>query len=74
MIPYTMTESEVEEAALYYLNQLGYTTLNGPTIAPGEPLAERDTYNDVVLTQRLRTALTRINPHIPPDAIDEALR
>jgi len=70
MIPYTMTESEVEEAALYYLNQLGYTTLNGPTIAPGEPLAERDTYNDVVLTQRLRTALTRI----PPDAIDEALR
>ncbi len=45
-----------------------------PTIAPGEPSAERDTYNDVVLTQRLRTALTRINPHIPSDAIDEALR
>ena len=69
-----MTESEVEAAALYYLDQLGYTILNGPTIAPGEPLAERDTYNDVVLTQRLRSALTRINPHIPPDAIDEALR
>ena len=69
-----MTESEVEAAALYYLDQLGYTILNGPTIAPGEPIAERDTYNDVVLTQRLRSALTRINPHIPPDAIDEALR
>jgi type I restriction enzyme R subunit len=68
------TESEVEEAAIYYLENLGYTILNGPTIAPDEPAAERDSYSEVVLTQRLHTALIRINPHIPPDAIDEALR
>jgi type I restriction enzyme R subunit len=74
MSHYGMTESQVEEAALYYLEQLGYTILNGPTIAPEEPAVERDSYSEVVLTQRLRSALSRINPHIPPDAIDEALR
>jgi type I restriction enzyme R subunit len=74
MSHYGMTESQVEEAALYYLEQLGYTILNGPTIAPEEPSAERNSYSEVVLTQRLRSALTRINPRIPTDAIDEALR
>ncbi|MEM7769233.1 MAG: type I restriction endonuclease subunit R [Cyanobacteria bacterium P01_A01_bin.37] len=69
-----MTESEVEEAALYYLAGLGYTLLNGYDIAPGEPAAERDSYNEVVLTERLRTALSLINPQIPADALDEALR
>lgn len=42
MSHYGMTESQVEEAALYYLEKLGYTILNGPTIAPDEPTAERD--------------------------------
>jgi type I site-specific restriction-modification system R (restriction) subunit len=75
MSHYGMTESQVEDAALFYLEQLGYTVLLWPRPSPPmEPNAERDTYSEVVLTQRLRSALTRINPHIPPDAIDEALR
>jgi type I restriction enzyme R subunit len=35
------TESDVEEAALYYFEQLGYTILPGSHIALGQPLAER---------------------------------
>ncbi len=35
------TESIVEEAALAWLEGLGYTILHGPEIAPGEPFAER---------------------------------
>jgi type I restriction enzyme R subunit len=42
------TESDVEEAALYYFEQLGYTVLGGPDIAPGESEAERSSYaNDL---------------------------
>ena len=43
------TESIVEEAALEWLQQVGYTTIGGPDIAPGEPAAECETYRDVVL-------------------------
>ena len=69
-----ITESVVEDAALAWLKELGYTALNGPNIAPGEPKAERASYSDVVLVGRLRSALARINPDIPSDALDEVIR
>jgi type I restriction enzyme R subunit len=69
-----MTESVVEEAALHWLEQLGYAVLSGAAIAPDEPHAERAGFGDVVLVQRLRSALTRINPKLPADAIDDAVR
>ncbi|MEJ5309969.1 MAG: type I restriction endonuclease subunit R [Anaerolineae bacterium] len=68
------TESIVEDAALAWLAELGYTVLHGPEIAPGEPFAERDDYGQVVLAARLRQALQRLNPTIPPAALDEAFR
>lgn len=68
------TESDVEEAALYYFEQLGYTVLGGSDIAPGEPGAERSSYADVVLVDRLRSALIRLNPQIPPDEIQSAIQ
>ncbi len=69
-----VTESVVEEAALEWLRGLGYATLFGPDIAPGEPRAERADYGQVVLVDRLRSALARLNPTIPPDAIEDAVR
>ncbi len=38
------TESVVEEATLDWFRELGYATLFGPDIAPGEPNAERANY------------------------------
>ena len=70
----TFTESVVEEAALEWLADLGYTILHGPDIAPGEPFAEREDYGQVVLAGRLRQALQRLNPAAPPAALDEAFR
>ena len=58
------TESIVEEAALAWLEGLGYGIHHGPDIAPGEPFAERDDYGQVVLERRL-------NPQAPPDALDD---
>ncbi len=70
------TESIVEEAALAWLAGLGYAVLHGPDIAAGEPAAERSdaNYRDVILEQRLRAALARLNPSLPADALEDAYR
>jgi len=70
------TESIVEDAALAWLEALGYAALHGPNIAAGEAGAERIDPNcrDVILEQRLRKALARLNPDLPPDAIEDAFR
>jgi len=69
-----LTESEIESAALDWLKALGWETLFGPEIAPGEPAAERVNYGQVVLERRLRQALQRLNPQVPPDALEDAFR
>ena len=69
-------ESVVEEAALAWLEVLGYTVLHGPDIAVGESGAERSdpNYRDVVLEGRLRQALVRLNPDLPHEALEDAFR
>ena len=68
----SFTESEVEEAALEILSDLGYKILHGPEIAPDGLYPERQSYSDVVLTERLRNAISRLNTTIPEEARDEA--
>jgi len=68
------TESVVEQAALAWLESLGYAVLAGPEIAPGEPQAERGDYRQVVLERRLRQALERLNPQFSSDVLEEAYR
>jgi len=70
----SLNESIVEEAALEWFGQLGYAVGHGPHIAPGEPAAERDAFGEVVLVERLRAALRRLNGAIPEEAREEALR
>jgi type I restriction enzyme, R subunit len=70
------TESVVEEAALGWLGELGYTVLHGPAIAAGEVAAERcdPNYRDVILEHRLQEALARLNYDLPPEAVEDAYR
>jgi len=68
------SESVVEDAALAWLESLGYAVKHGPDIAPGELAAERSDYAQVVLEDRLRQALVRLNPTLPADAIEDAFR
>ena len=60
----SLNESIVEDAALTWFGELGYAVGHGPHIAPGEPAAERDSFGEVVLVGRLRTALRRLKPTI----------
>ncbi|MBP7140428.1 MAG: HsdR family type I site-specific deoxyribonuclease [Opitutaceae bacterium] len=79
-----LTESIVEDATLTWFGALGYAVGHGPQMAPGEQAqgtltptlsqGERESYGEVVLVGRLREALRRLNPTIPEDAREEALR
>ena len=69
-----LTEADLEELVLSYLQDLGYSVVFGPAIAPGEPGAERESYAEAVLTGRLRDAVARLNPALPAEARAEALR
>lgn len=70
----SLNESVVEDAAISWFAQIGYTVGHGPNLAPGEPGAERGSFADVILTGRLQDAIQRLNPDIPHEAQEEALR
>ncbi len=69
-----LNENDLEQTVLSWLSGLGFTCLCGPDIAPGELLAERAEFSEVVLKARLQDALARLNPSLDSTAIDEAVR
>jgi len=77
----SFTESVVEDAALAWVESLGYSVKHGPDITPGGDTLtltssqwERENYSEVVLADRLRQALVRLNPNLPVEAIEDAFR
>jgi type I restriction enzyme R subunit len=70
------TESITEQAALAWLESLGYAIRHGPDIAIGGAAPERSdpNYRDVILEARLRQTLERLNPELPAAALDDAFR
>jgi type I restriction enzyme R subunit len=68
------TENHVEEAALSWLEGLGYAVLHGPDISPDGGSPERTSYADVILFDRFRAALARLNPHLPPETLEEVVK
>ncbi|MGB7961838.1 MAG: type I restriction endonuclease subunit R [Propionicimonas sp.] len=71
--------SAVDEAALELLmlddlRRMGWQVAHGVDISPGERGAERYDYREVVLAERLRQAVGRLNPELPADAVDEAVK
>jgi len=69
----SITENEIEEIALSYLQGLGYTYQLGTVISPDGEHPERQ-YNEVVLVTRLRDAIDKLNPNISLDAKEDALK
>jgi type I restriction enzyme R subunit len=69
-----MTEDQLEQEALDWLSESGYKHLYGPDIAPDGIAPERDTFQRVLLAERLHSAISRLNPSIPASARDNALR
>ena len=74
MVTYGINEYEAETAALGWLSNIGWQTAHGPAKAPDTQRAERADYGEVVLEQRLRDALSNLNPSLPASALDDAFR
>ena len=70
----SVAESDVELAAIEYLQDLGWQHLDGPTIAPDGPAPERTGFGSVLLEGRLRDALRRINGHLPASILDDVVK
>ena len=80
-------EAEWEHLALDHLAGIGWQHLEGPEIAPGatstvghpgyatggEPLPQRESWDEVVIPSRVRAALRRLNPDVPRDYLEQAL-
>jgi type I restriction enzyme, R subunit len=60
-----ITENAIEVFAIKLFEKLDYSHVYAPDIAPDGEHPERSRYDEVLLTQRLSTAVRRINPSIP---------
>jgi type I restriction enzyme R subunit len=69
-----MTEDQLEQEALAWLQDVGYSHRYGPDIAHDSPTPERNSYRQVILPFRLREAINRLNPSIPDAAREDAFK
>jgi type I restriction enzyme, R subunit len=69
-----MTEDQLEQETLAWLQDVGYTHRYGPDIAFDGSSPERADYRQVVLPFRLREAVNRLNPSIPVAAREDAIK
>ena len=69
-----MTEDQLEQETLVWLQDVGYTHLFGPDIAHDGVRPERADYRQVQLTFRLREAIHKLNLDIPVAAREDALK
>jgi type I restriction enzyme, R subunit len=69
-----MTEDQLEQETLGWLQEVGYSVLNGPEIAFDGAKPERADYRQTLLPFRLREAINRLNPSIPTSAREDAFK
>ena len=66
--------TRITENTIELLERLGYQYIYAPDIAHDGERPEQNSYEDVLLTERLQNAIRRINPKVPIDSQEEALK
>ena len=69
-----ITESAIEKFTIDLLEKASYHYIYGPTIAPDGETPERESFEDVLLIERLRKAIGRINPTVPQECREDAVK
>jgi len=69
-----ITENAIEELAIQLLESQGFEYIYAPDIAPDSDNSERSSFEDVLLPDRLQSAVSRINPDILPEARNDAIK
>jgi type I restriction enzyme R subunit len=67
-------DAYVEQPALQWLAELGWEVEHGPNLGPGGSTPERDSWRDVVLVERLRSAVAGLNPELPDDVVEHVVQ
>ena len=73
-MPVKLTESAIENLAIELLANQGYQHAHGTELAPDTAHPERASFSDVILEGRLRDAVARLNPSIPAEAREQAIK
>jgi len=74
MSEYDFREDELEQASLEILQSLGYEYIHGKELSPSAEFPQRESYREVILSEKVKEALFRINRDLPNEAIENAYR
>ncbi|BDQ03947.1 type I restriction endonuclease subunit R [Ignavibacterium sp.] len=69
-----LIESDIEQFTIELLENLGYEYVSPASISPDGDQPERQTFDDVLLINKLKNAVDRINPTIPAEAKEDAIK
>lgn len=67
------SEADLENWAIDELVALGYAYMAGSTTQPDAPHALRQSFRDTILLPKLESAIRRLNPALPDEAVRSAL-
>lgn len=68
-----MKEAQLEELTIDWFQDTGWSYVHGAVIAPDGERPERQSWREVILRGRLRATLGRLNPHLTPEALEQAV-
>ena len=68
-----ISEDHIEQIIIQEFIELGYSYVKGSDISPEGKSQERE-YNEVVLKNRLHAAISKLNPNVPYEAQEEAVK
>jgi len=68
-----ISEDHIEQIVIQEFIELGYSYVNGADISPDGVSQERQ-FDEVVLKQRLQAAISKLNPNVPFEAQEEAVK
>ena len=69
-----LSEAAVEQALLEQFQTLGYLVEREESIGPDGKRPERESHDEVILRKRFEGAVARLNPGLPPEAQQDAIR
>ncbi len=69
-----ITESSIEEYAIKLLEKQGFDYYYGPQIAPDSESPLRQSFEEVLLADRVKSAVARINSSVPESAREDACK
>jgi len=69
-----ITENEIELFSIELLEKQGFEYIYAPNIAPDSQTPMRESFEDVILKEKLQNSLTAINPTLEYDQIEYAVK